>query len=230
MVQLHSDAAAPEVHTRGRVIHSAGLYDLFANLCTLGRAGAVREHTADLAQLRPGEAVLDVGCGTGELAQRAAARVGVSGRVSGIDPSPEMITVACRKAARRGLAIDYRVAAIEALPFPDAHFDVVLSSLMMHHLPPDLKALGLAEVHRVLKPGGRLFIVDLARPRGRLWFLALPNLIHGGAAYGAHTLPPLLAQAGFTGIDSGPTRFGWLDYVSARLSDPNISEDRPVLS
>jgi ubiquinone/menaquinone biosynthesis C-methylase UbiE len=216
MVQRRSDASAREVHTRGHVLHWAGLYDVFANLCTLGRAGAVREHTADLARLRLGDAVLDVGCGTGELAQRAFARVGPTGSVCGIDPSPEMIALARQKAARRGLSIDYRVAAIEALPFPDKCFDDVLSSLMMHHLPADLKVLGLAEVRRVLKPDGRVLIADFARPRGRLWFLSLPLLIHAGGGQATHTLPPLLAQAGFRDVQTGPTRFGWLDYVSAR--------------
>jgi demethylmenaquinone methyltransferase/2-methoxy-6-polyprenyl-1,4-benzoquinol methylase/phosphoethanolamine N-methyltransferase len=88
----------------------------------------MREQAADLAALRPGESVLEVGCGTSELTQRVRARVGPTGDVYGIDPSAEMIAVARQKSARAGLGIDYRVATIEALPFPDASFDVVLSS------------------------------------------------------------------------------------------------------
>ena len=123
--------------------------------------------------------VLEVGCGTGEVAQRAQVRVGPAGRVSGIDPSAQMIDVASKKAARAGLDIDYRVAAIEALPYPDSSFDVVLSSLMMHHLPDELKSAGLAEVRRVLKPGGRLLIVDFKRPRRWLSRLAMRLVLHG---------------------------------------------------
>jgi demethylmenaquinone methyltransferase/2-methoxy-6-polyprenyl-1,4-benzoquinol methylase/phosphoethanolamine N-methyltransferase len=110
------------------------------------------------------------------------------------------------------------VATIEALPFPDATFDVVLSSLMMHHLPEDLKAVGLAEVRRVLKPGGRLLIVDMKRPSGLLSSLALPVVMHGGMAHGAvQDLPPVVAAAGFADVESGDTRFGPLGFVSARV-------------
>jgi demethylmenaquinone methyltransferase/2-methoxy-6-polyprenyl-1,4-benzoquinol methylase/phosphoethanolamine N-methyltransferase len=127
-----------------------------------------------------------------------------------------MIAVARYKSERAGLGIDYRVAAIEALPFADAAFDVVLSSLMMHHLPEDLKALGLAEVRRVLKPGGRLLIVDMKRPSGFLSHLTLPAMIHGGGRHAVQDLPPVVVAAGFDDVKSGETRFRSLGFVSAR--------------
>jgi len=180
----HHDHAAgsKDAGTRGSVIHWARFYDPVVTLLTLGRAPALRDEAADLAAIQPGESVLEVGCGTGQLTQRARARAGSSGLVCGIDPSAEMIRVAREKAQRANLTVDYRVAAVEALPFANGTFDVVLSSLMMHHLPEDLKALGLAEVRRVLKPGGRLLIVDMQRPSGLLSRLALPIVLHGGMA------------------------------------------------
>jgi demethylmenaquinone methyltransferase/2-methoxy-6-polyprenyl-1,4-benzoquinol methylase/phosphoethanolamine N-methyltransferase len=211
VTQHRSDAP-----TAGHVLHWAHVYDLFGNIITLGRAAAMREQTVDLATLRPGERVLEVGCGTGEVAQRARARVGPTGQVSGIDPSAEMIAVALRKSARARLDIDYRVGAIEALPYPDASFDIVLSSLMMHHLPDDLKLAGLIEVRRVLKPGGRVLIVDLKRPRGWLSRLAMPLLLHAHLGRGYEHLPDIVREAGFAEVGSGPTRFDFLGFVSAR--------------
>jgi ubiquinone/menaquinone biosynthesis C-methylase UbiE len=215
--QHHHAARAADASTRGHLIHWARFYDPLVNLCTLGRAPAMREQTADLAAIQPGESVLEVGCGTGELTRRARVRAGSSALVSGIDPSAEIIRVARQKSDRANLGIDYRVAAIEALPFPDAIFDVVLSSMMMHHLPEDLKPRGLAEVRRVLKPGGRLLIVDMKRPSGLLSRLALPIIFHGGITDGVQDLPAVIAAAGFADIQSGETRFRPIGFVSARV-------------
>lgn len=213
-----SHAADPRnASTHGRLIHWARFYDSCVTLLTLGRAPAMREEAADLAAIQPGESVLEVGCGTGELMRRARARAGSTGLVCGIDPSAEMIGVARAKADRAKLGIDYRVAAIEALPFADRTFDVVLSSLMMHHLPNDLKALGLAEVRRVLRPGGRLLIVDMKRPSGFLSRLALPCVVHGPMTHAVQDLPPVIAAAGFADVENRDSRFGFLGFVSARV-------------
>src|SRR4051812_38947791 len=80
--------------TTGNVIHWADRYDRTVGILLLGNAGAMRTMTADLAGLQPGETVLDVGCGTGDLTQMAKARVGPTGHVFGIDAAPEMIEVA----------------------------------------------------------------------------------------------------------------------------------------
>jgi len=212
----HARASA-DASTRGHLIHWARFYDASVFLCTLGRAGAMREEAANLAAIQPGESVLEVGCGTGELTRRARARAGSSAVVCGIDPAAEMIAVARAKSEPAGLGIDYRVAAIEALPFADASFDVVLSSLMMHHLPQDLKQVGLAEVRRVLKPGGRLLIVDMKRPSGRFGWLSLPLLVHRGMTHDVHDLPAVVSGAGFVNVETGNTRFRPLGFVSARV-------------
>jgi ubiquinone/menaquinone biosynthesis C-methylase UbiE len=128
---------------------------------SFGHVNELRKETLEVAALKAGESVLDVGCGTGQLTRKAATEVGAGSRVAGIDASPEMIETARKKAARTAPEIDFRVAPVEKLPFGDAEFDVVLSSLMLHHLPDDLKAQGLTEVRRVLKPDGRLIAVDI---------------------------------------------------------------------
>jgi len=147
------------------VLHSmAGYYDLLASLLTFGRERELRDRLAELAQLAPGESVLDVGCGTGSLAIQAKRRVGETGTVVGVDASPEMIEQARRKAARAKADIIFEVSRAEALPFPDASVDVVLSTLMMHHLPRAVRQLFAAEIRRVLRPGGRVLTVDFEKP------------------------------------------------------------------
>jgi ubiquinone/menaquinone biosynthesis C-methylase UbiE len=214
--QLHQPPKEERQITTGKTIHRARLYDLLGAILVLGRGPAMRERTIALAHLVPGESVLEVGCGTGEIAMRAKARSGPRGSVAGIDPSPEMIAVARQKAARANLDIDYRVASVEALPFADATFDVVLSSLMMHHLPEDLKPRALAEIRRVLKPGGRLLIVDFKKPASRLGRLAPIWLVHRRLPSDVRDLPGLLEAAGFAAVEDGPTGFSYLGFVHGR--------------
>lgn len=156
--------------TRGAVMNwQAPFYDLGCALVGLGQS--FRAQTLRHAALQAGERVLDVGCGTGVLTRLAAEVVGPAGVVVGVDPSPRMIAVARRNTARVASRTEFRLGVIEQLPFPDASFDVVLSSLMLHHLPPGLKRAGLREVYRVLKPGGRFVAVDFDRPANPLWWL-----------------------------------------------------------
>ncbi|MBA2597840.1 MAG: methyltransferase domain-containing protein [Chloroflexia bacterium] len=203
--------------TTGKTLHQARLYDPLAALFMLGRGRALRERTIALAHVAPGDRVLEVGCGTGEVALRARTRSGPTGSVAGIDASSEMIAVARQKAARANLDIDLRIAAVEALPFADATFDVVLSSLMMHHLPEDLKPRALAEMRRVLAPGGRLLVVDFQRPKSRLARLSPVWLVHRRLPSGVQELPTLLERAGFAAVASGDTGFGYLGFVHGRV-------------
>ena len=157
-----------DLATTGRVVHWAARYDALVWLLTLGRERTLRERLLDLARLERDEAVLDVGCGTGTLAIGAKRRVGPGGSVHGIDPSPAMIARATRKATKAGVDVAFRTGVAEALPYPDARFDVVLSTLMLHHLPRKARQECAREIRRVLKPGGRVLAVDFgARPQGK---------------------------------------------------------------
>lgn len=211
----HRDEAAPA--TTGHLIHWAWLYDAVVRVISFGRDRAIRRWTVAQAAIRPGESVLDVGCGTGDLTLAARAQTGAAGSVVGLDASPEMIAVARRKAARKRADVDFRVGLIEATGFPDRTFDVVLSSLMLHHLPGDLKRRGLEECRRVLKPGGRLVVVDFAQPaagaRGGVAWL------HPAPGASAHDLAALAGQAGFIGLISRDTPFRPLGYVCGRAPE-----------
>jgi demethylmenaquinone methyltransferase/2-methoxy-6-polyprenyl-1,4-benzoquinol methylase/phosphoethanolamine N-methyltransferase len=212
----HGHAHDNPAQTEGRLIRWANSYDLLVNLFTLGQVYRLREMTVELAGLQPGDSLLDVGCGPGSVTIPAKKRLGTNGRAAGIDPSPEMIARARQNAAQKGLDIDFRVGVIEDLPFPDATFDVVTASLMIHHLPGDLKASGLAEVYRVLKPGGRLLIADFMRPTESLSsriFTAVS--MHLGMAEGIEDLPQLLERARFSQINRMKERFLVIGFVKA---------------
>jgi ubiquinone/menaquinone biosynthesis C-methylase UbiE len=198
--------------TEGSVIRWARWYDLASWLMSFGREPAIRRETVKLAAIQEGESVLDVGCGTGTLTLAAKERAG-AGQVRGIDASEEMIEVARGKAAKRGAEVDFQVALIEELPFPDETFEVALSSLMLHHLPDDLKGKGFVEIRRVLKPGGRLLAVDLAGSKGI--FGVLMRLIgHKLEADYVERLRGMAVEAGFGEVEAGPMRNG-LAYVRA---------------
>ncbi len=220
----------PEAHrTTGRLIRWARFYDPLVWLMALGQTRRLRALPLDLAALRPGERVLDVGCGTGAVTLAAARRVGPGGTVTGIDAAEEMIAVARRKARRGGHAIQFRVEPVEALSFAAGSFDVVLSSLMMHHLPGDLKRRAVIEMRRVLRPGGRVVIVDFQAAAGplRLWQPGgLAARLHGRHATpaaavqaGLPALAALLREASFAAVESGPTRAAWIGYARGQVPE-----------
>jgi SAM-dependent methyltransferase len=113
-----------------------------------------------LGPISPGETVLDLGCGAGLDAFIAAQLVGPTGRVVGIDLSPEMIAVAQAGVREAKFPqVEFQVAQVEVLPFPDASFDVALSNGVLNLIPD--KAAALREIFRVLRPGGRLQACDI---------------------------------------------------------------------
>jgi ubiquinone/menaquinone biosynthesis C-methylase UbiE len=202
------------VETRGAVIKWAGRYDALIWLLTLGRERGFRERLLRMARLRPGESVLDVGCGTGGLAIEVKRQVGASGSVTGVDPSAAMIARAEQKARKAGTDVAFRTAAAEALPFSDATFDVVVTTLVLHHLPGETRRAGVAEMRRVLKPGGRLYAVDFGRSSAEK--KGLLGRIHGHGGVSADRLIALATDAGLEVIDSGPAGKWDLQFVLAR--------------
>jgi demethylmenaquinone methyltransferase/2-methoxy-6-polyprenyl-1,4-benzoquinol methylase len=161
----------------------APVYDLANRLMTAGLDGGWRRAAAR-AVAGPGDRVLDVGCGTGDLA--IAAR-DAGGRVTGIDFAERMLERARRKAPD----IDWVEGDALALPFADAEFDAVVTAFTLRNL--EAIEDGLGEMRRVLRPGGRLAVLDATRPRGaaaifyRLWFdrliPAAGKVIPGGWAF-----------------------------------------------
>lgn len=119
----------------------------------------LRQALLDQAELAAGQRVLDVGCGTGSLLIAVKRREPKLDAV-GLDPDPKALLRARRKASRAGVSAELEQGFADALPYAEASFDRVFSSLMFHHLGRDEQQKTLAEIRRVLKPGGRLELMD----------------------------------------------------------------------
>jgi ubiquinone/menaquinone biosynthesis C-methylase UbiE len=169
-----------------------------------GRRGRVYDRIVVLSGVQPGDSVLDVGSSSGYLTFRLAAAAGLSGRVTGVDPSQPAIAYA-RRHARPGLV--FTVGVAQDLGLPDASFDVVTCTLAMHHIPARQREAAFAEMYRVTRPGGRLLTADMA-----------PLLRSGGrreqrAAAGAGPLQDLAARAGYQVESAG--QLPLLHYIVA---------------
>jgi ubiquinone/menaquinone biosynthesis C-methylase UbiE len=182
-------------------------YDSYMKKVTFGRERALREETVNLALVKPGDCVLEVGCGTGTLTLAAKRKAGASGKVFGIDIIPGMIEFSQRKAAQANEDITFRSGSIDDIPFPDNQFDVVMCSFMIFHMSEMTRQKGIAEIHRVLKPQGRLLVLDMALPTQPLPRAIAQMLFGGMLEHGLQELHPLMEASGFSNIEIAPANF-----------------------
>ena len=175
-------------------------FPLYDPVTALLGAAARRQLLIDRADLSTAQRVLDVGCGTGSLAI-AIKRAHPSLFVTGIDPDPLALARANGKAARAGVEIHFDRGFGDELPYAAASFERVFSSFMLHHLSPALQRKLLAEVLRVLSPGGRLLLTDFASSEhGRVF---------GQRLQGAERIEADLRALGFVAVQVEP-RPRWL--------------------
>jgi ubiquinone/menaquinone biosynthesis C-methylase UbiE len=169
-------------------------YDLLTRL--MGFHRVYRKLIAQ-AELSDGQRVLEIGCGTGNLATRAK-RDHPGVELIGCDPDPRALGRAQRK-ARRLTGIRFENGYAQRLPYADGEFDRVLSSMMLHHLDEEAKPTAAAEIFRVLRPGGRLHLVDMGGNMTADDGLAARLVKHSPHAAGnlGDAIPRLLEAAGF---------------------------------
>jgi demethylmenaquinone methyltransferase/2-methoxy-6-polyprenyl-1,4-benzoquinol methylase len=151
---------APEV--RDMFDRIAPRYDRLNRAMTAGLDGRWRQAAAAAADLAAGDRALDCCTGTGDLALALADRVTHAGQVVGVDFSEQMLTLARAKAAARGQAVDFRVGDALDLPFPDDAFDAATVAFGIRNVA-DLDR-GIAEMARVVRPGGRVVILEITTP------------------------------------------------------------------
>jgi demethylmenaquinone methyltransferase / 2-methoxy-6-polyprenyl-1,4-benzoquinol methylase len=138
-------------------------YDVMTDVWTLGLHRLWKRQAMELLALRPGDRVLDVATGTGDLAFRERAAVGLEGQVVGVDSCAAMLQVARR---RQRCAVDFQEGDAMDLRFPDASFDVVTIGFGLRNVADRGKAL--REFQRVLRPGGRLMVLDFSTPNSKI--------------------------------------------------------------
>ncbi len=183
------------------------LYDVMTRLMGADKA---RRELLERAKIRPGHRVLEVGCGTGTLLIQLK-RLSPDTEVVGLDPDPKALARARRKAAHEAVSVQLDGGFGDELPYADAAFDRVLSSLMFHHLPTEEKGKTLRAIRRVLKPGGEFHMLDFEGPE---------NGAHGFLARLLHSSNRLK--------DNSESRV--LSFMTeARLTDPKKVADRTML-
>jgi ubiquinone/menaquinone biosynthesis C-methylase UbiE len=199
-------------------MHSGPTHDLLAGAFFAGRRRGVYRRLVRLSGARPCDLVLDVGCGDGYLTRLVARAVEPDGLAHGIDPSAEAIDRA--RHIGRGRSGTYSVGSALAIDAADSTYDVVVSSLVVHHIDETDRRCALEEMRRVLRPGGTLLLAEFRPPTNRI----LRRVIRPVASRAmldnqVDALGTLVTGAGFDDLRTGHLR-PWIHYVRAHKRTP----------
>lgn len=204
----------------------AGRYDLITRLLSYGRDQHWKARLIELAAIRPHERVLDLACGTGDLAFTAAEAEHTAETI-GLDVTPRMVQLARGRARAGGSTTRFLVGDMMALPFASNSCDVITTGYGLRNVPVLDDAI--RELHRVLRPGGRLFSLDFTRPRQpllRATYLTYLTIVGSTVGFALHGDPDTYRY-----IPESIKRYPGAEAVVDRLRGAGFSEARwmPVL-
>jgi demethylmenaquinone methyltransferase / 2-methoxy-6-polyprenyl-1,4-benzoquinol methylase len=202
----------------------AGLYDRMNSVMTAGLHHAWRRRAADLAELSPGARALDVATGTGDLALELANRVAPGGEVIGVDFSEKMLELARAKAESRGPRVSFEHGNALALDYADGEFDAATVGFGARNFS-DLQR-GLSEMARVVRPGGRVVVLEITTPRR-------PPLSTFFDLWFDHAIPALgrvVDSQAYSYLPTSVKRFPGPDELAARMWDADLRRIRYVLT
>ena len=193
------------------------LLPLYDPIWKLMGGDKLRRELVEHTRIAPGQRVLDIGCGTGTLVVLAAQELSEVS-FTGLDPDPKALARARAKAGDAGVLIDFEQGYAEELPFANAYFDQVWSSMMFHHLDAEVKRKMLAEVRRVLAPGGSIHLLDFSGGKSPGDGL-LSRLLHPHQHANEHaSISALMDEAGLrdaSRVDSRRMLFGSVGHHRA---------------
>jgi ubiquinone/menaquinone biosynthesis C-methylase UbiE len=207
MSSISQSQTNEDVQMRTAMEGMTGTYDSYMRKITLGTESRLRDREVGLAQLKPGDQMLEVGCGTGTLTLAAKRQVGPAGQAYGIDMIPKMIELCRQKAGQAGADVSFQIGGIDNIPFPAGKFDAVLCSFMIFHMSEGVRRRGIQEIRRVLKPGGRLVVVDLALPTSPLPRAIAKKLFGDMLQHELRELVPVMQESGFVDVELAPVDY-----------------------
>lgn len=239
--RFHADGVAKAAFVHAGFFAIAKQYDRLTRAFSFGLDGRWRRSVIELCGLRPGDRLLDIATGTGELALAAARRVAPAGLIAGLDFCQAMLDEARRKGGdQRGSHLVWVLGKAEALPFQEEAFDCVTMGFALRHVL-DVRAT-LREMARVIRPGGRVVVLEFTQPQhrslkalyylylfgllpGLVWLASRNRQIYNLTRYFPHTIRHFLprerlaaafAGAGFGGVEIRPLAGGVVSVIAAR--------------